>query len=371
MKKLRLITMLSAFTLAAAGAFGLANLKEGKKVESVRAATNSVTLAGDFNSWSASANPLTLNGDYWTIEREFAVGEEFKIVVNGSDWVGDGDGVSWCDGMGSNGKGQNFKVLTAGSYVIKAAKTIGDYGDKSYGIQFRRPADRYIVGEFGSCDWSYSGSVRMTHANNQYEAQVEFAFGEKFKVAYFDETSFGSYYGYSDILSTCGAYHYFSHDNDDNIQVYARGTYNIYFTDSNYGSEGGREKKITLELVGSKNAEHLAAELMGADISTGTCADRFPAMKTTFLGLSASEKTTFQGYASSGTAQFKNAYDRYVAWADALGEKRWESGKVSGSPLVSLVSNESRDTIVILIIVSMISVSAIGGFFFIKKRKSI
>ena len=123
-----------SFALVAGVGAGLA-IKE-HKVEGTAAATNTVTLAGSFNGWSTTATPLTLNGDYWTIERQFDANVTFKIVVNGSDWVGDGDGVHWCSGMGSEGKGQNFKVLTAGKYVIKASKTIGDYGDKSYGVYF-------------------------------------------------------------------------------------------------------------------------------------------------------------------------------------------------------------------------------------------
>jgi len=133
--------LIFATTLAMALGVGVAvGAHQGKAAE-VKAATNSVTLAGSFNSWSTTANPLTLSGDYWTIEHEFAANDTFKIVVNGNAWVGDGDGVHWCEGMGSEGKGQNFKVLTAGSYVIKAASTIGDYDDKSYGVFFEKGAE--------------------------------------------------------------------------------------------------------------------------------------------------------------------------------------------------------------------------------------
>lgn len=129
----------------------LAGVVLNSKVDEASAATNSVTLAGSFNSWSTTAEPLTLSGDYWTIEKTLAVNDTFKIVVNGSDWVGDGDGVSWCSGMGSEGKGQNFKVLTAGTYLIKAAKTIGDYGDKSYGIVFENVV-KYTVTKYKVMD---------------------------------------------------------------------------------------------------------------------------------------------------------------------------------------------------------------------------
>ena len=132
--------------LAVAGIFGVTSALINKQVEDTPVVekaeaydTTSVSVAGSWNSWSTTADPMTLIGDYWTFSREFTADETFKVVINGSEWVGDGDGISWCEdgGMGSKGKLQDFKVLTTGSYIIKAAKTIGDYGDKSYGIQFR------------------------------------------------------------------------------------------------------------------------------------------------------------------------------------------------------------------------------------------
>ena len=59
MKKLRLITMLSAFTLAAAGAFGLANSKNSKKAEFVSAAGSlvggqSLFLKVENTNWTSS-----------------------------------------------------------------------------------------------------------------------------------------------------------------------------------------------------------------------------------------------------------------------------------------------------------------------------
>lgn len=122
------------------------------------AATTSVEIAGSWNSWTATA--MTLNGDYYTYQREFAVDDEFKVIVNGTEWVGDGAGVGWCSGMGSvSGAGSNFKVLTAGEYLVKAVSTIGDYGDKTYGISFEKvvaPLDPTTVNFYvkvGDADW--------------------------------------------------------------------------------------------------------------------------------------------------------------------------------------------------------------------------
>ena len=186
-------------------------------------------------------------------------------------------------------------------------------------------------------------------------------------VAYYNGTNLqeDSFVGYDDIFDGCGAYHYFS-SNGGNIKCWARGTYNVYFKQNGYNG-----KSLSIELSGSLNAEHLAAKLMGFGEWADHCgdADRFPAMKSIFLGLSPSEQTAFQGYASSSTDQFRNAYERYVAWATALGEKPWESGKVSGSPMVFANGTESANFVPIIVIVSLVSVTAIGGLFFIKKRR--
>ena len=68
-------------------------------------------------------------------------------------------------------------------------------------------------------------------------------------------------------------------------------------------------------------------------------------MKLIFLGLSETEQNNFKGYASSETAQFKNAYERYVAWAAALGQKPWEEGTVGGVRNVVGANSESVNLI--------------------------
>ena len=167
MKKFNILKLFPIFAIAGAGL--LAVSQGSKKAESAEAATTSVSLAGSFNGWNVSAEPFTLNGDYWTIEKTFAKDDEFKVVVNGSDWVGDGAGVSWCAGMGSvSGPGSNFKVLDAGKYLIKAVSTIGDYGDKSYGIVFETVADvQYTISKYEVLDTVVAGSAFDTEKVNK------------------------------------------------------------------------------------------------------------------------------------------------------------------------------------------------------------
>ncbi|NPV00231.1 MAG: hypothetical protein HPY53_02505 [Brevinematales bacterium] len=51
----------------------------------------SVTVGGDFNSWSASATPLANEGNgYWSRDVAGAtVGQKYKFIVNGTDWKKD------------------------------------------------------------------------------------------------------------------------------------------------------------------------------------------------------------------------------------------------------------------------------------------
>lgn len=56
---------------------------------------NSVSIAGEFNSWSASANPMqkvmTTNGAVWktSLSLSSVYGKKYKYVINGSSWVAD------------------------------------------------------------------------------------------------------------------------------------------------------------------------------------------------------------------------------------------------------------------------------------------
>ena len=221
---------------------------------------------------------------------------------------------------------------------------------------------RYLVGHFGDCDWGMTGSVYMSSFEEQkYVGDIELAYGDEFKSAYYDGSSINYDFGYSSVFPSCGAYNYFSGNTDDNIVCYARGTYRVYFND--YDSEGG--KRISIELVSDLTSEHLAAKLMGfgENPESGHCgdSDRFPAMRSMYLSLSGTEQETFQGYASSSVDQFKNAYNRYINWAKALGENPWTNEKASSNfaPL-SIADNGDSSTFIIMIVVTSLSFTSLS-----------
>ena len=68
----------------------------------------SVSVAGEFNSWSTTASPMArdvLDSNYWSVDVPGAAhGDEYKFVLNGSNWKKDPRGrqVTFSGGFGSN-----------------------------------------------------------------------------------------------------------------------------------------------------------------------------------------------------------------------------------------------------------------------------
>lgn len=251
--------------------------------------------------------------------------------------------------------------------VVASGATITLYAQwrKSY------TSGRYVIGNYGSCSGGVEGAQIMTQSGGDLVATVSLEFGDTFKLAWYNDSTgvIDSYRGYDMLVTSCGAYHYFSENNVHDFVCYARGSYTIYTKDSGYGDG----KYVSIEVSGALTSEHLAAQLMsfGASPSTGHCGDndRFPAMKTMYLGLSSGEKSIFQGYSSSEVNQFKHAYDRYTAWARALGENPWAEGKANGVASLMGLTPKTTNNVMILVIITVVSVGAVGGYFFIRKRK--
>ena len=139
MKGLKTILGIALATTALGGAVAFAASSKSDLIKA-NAATSSVKVAGSFTNWATNAIELvgtTAVGNYYVYNKEFtSTGDEFKVVVNNSDWVAaNWNGVSICSGItDGGGNDHNFKVSTAGIYSIKAHTGIGDYGEKGYGV---------------------------------------------------------------------------------------------------------------------------------------------------------------------------------------------------------------------------------------------
>lgn len=64
---------------------------------------SAVTLAGDFNNWSTTADPMRSSGDgTWTVELDLAPGRhEYKFFVDGREWWNDPDAPKTPNAWGS------------------------------------------------------------------------------------------------------------------------------------------------------------------------------------------------------------------------------------------------------------------------------
>ena len=105
------------------------------------------------------------------------------------------------------------------------------------------------------------------------------------------------------------------------------------------------------------------------DITTSNCASNYSAMKTAYTALSDAQKNVFQ-YSEDYSA----ARARLNNWAKANGETftygsetPFAAGKLN---TLSVVSNNGTG-VAIIVVTSMIGLSALGGFFFLRKRKEI
>ena len=241
-----------------------------------------------------------------------------------------------------------------------------------------RIAGRYIIGHVS---WNMSEAAYMTYdsVKSEYTATINLNYGDEFKIVYYDGSDIqwsGSLDAYEALTPSADAFKYFGPGNgsegNHNFKCYARGTYSFYFTDGNYDTS----YKSSVALESSKNAEHLAALLMGAGNTPGQCESLFAGMRTIYLGLSSEEKAAFAAYGelpdTEENAQFLGAYRRYVAWAAALGEDPWSEAKASSSPFAysNMNTKESRSLIIIVSVVSLISASTLVGLIVIKKRRA-
>ena len=107
--------------------------------------------------------------------------------------------------------------------------------------------------------------------------------------------------------------------------------------------------------------------------STSYCSSRYSIAKTHFNALMASGYNNESRVLNELNTNFPNAMSRLSAWATANGETlNTTTGTLSINNRVSFIGSsnlENTNTIAIIVIISLVSVTAIGGFFFIRKRR--
>ncbi|MBZ4650613.1 isoamylase early set domain-containing protein [Thermosipho sp. (in: thermotogales)] len=115
-KKLSLFFITFLFSILFASIY----VENGMVVFTFEVDAQQVYLAGNFNNWSVSANPMVNENGVWKISLELLPGEyQYKFVVDGSRWIEDPDAPSYVDD-GYGGKNGAFLLVNEnGKLVIK------------------------------------------------------------------------------------------------------------------------------------------------------------------------------------------------------------------------------------------------------------
>jgi len=374
-KSFKLISSLCTAVLALGVGVALNSVNSSKEVKAATETTVYYAISdADKGSYTLKANVNRKgDGDDWKQYDMTSTGKKYgTLPIYSCSFTDLYDGLGCLQFQlydGSKWISQKEAINTWTKVSVYNGK-LWDADTKSWVNQYK--SGRYIVGLGGN--WDIEHAIYMSKINDkEYSASTSVAYGDTFKIAYYNGSSLESYYGYPDITPNAQAYVYFGNSTDNNIKCYAEGTYAFYFTDGNYDTD----YKISCAYNGTLTAQHLSAKLMSYGAhnptsgDTNACRDgRFTTCKTIYNGLSDVEKTTFQGYASSSEDQFNHAYQRYCAWSRANGEEPFTGNSISPSIFNVLNSDgEATISIIIIVVVSVVSLTAICGFFYYKKRK--
>lgn len=339
------------------------------------------------NGGSGTINDLTNNVDcQYVSSNKYNYYLDKANVSNGGGFNKTGCVISsWNtspDGSGTSvAKGSSLAYANFLNYKQGTAITLYAQWRASYTSNF------YVYGDFNgeSTNWDIASAKMLTpfsESGYSYSTDITVTLtrGDKFKICYYNDST-GSFdydnqnFDASVVQSDSSSKYCFDlTDADGVIECVATGSYIIRL--HNFENQG---KTIWLGFgtesgLGSRTAQQLAAYLMkfGPNPSSGHCqdSDRFPFARSMYLNqLNSPEKSTFQGYSGSSTAQFNNAYKRYTDWAKALGEDPWSSNKANSQLSLIGLTTQTTNNVAILVIISVVSVGAIGGYFFIRKRK--
>ena len=400
MKKLRLITMLSALTLAAAGVFGSANLLKGKTAESV--------LADDGHSIAIGNSGkiyLQLNTDFWKTN-DCKIGlYMFNDSLNKSAW---GDLVrpsgtsrfveysynldftpaqcivfrvnpsctsigTWCwENYHSNDSVYNYTDNTDFKAVIWAGYgNGGDYNKKTESGAYDLDA---VVKGGASSSWSVATvDTALTHAKVNGSDNIE-VFGDVtlpantyFKVVKGGSVWCGAYTAHSSISSNLNG------GGANNIHNTSAATYEFYF------DYDGETTYITDPVMAAADEwaqyflNHVGCDASGVNTPSGwtACATEYAKLsgdaKNLVYGASAKEDGS---YIEQAVARYDQALRSHPSLTKFIvnSSSQARGANIGVSPLATV--SENSNMVIAIVIVSLVSVTAIGGYFFIKRRQT-
>ena len=135
------------------------------------------------------------------------------------------------------------------------------------------------------------------------------------------------------------------------------------------GSGAAYCASLTITVEGGDTAVNLANYVMYED-TNNQCTTKFDTAKGYFEGLTSTERSTFM---TSSDYVIATARERLLAWAAHEGKTIQQSNGdyVVTTPTNILVQSitETTGSVLIIIVVGLVAISAVGGYFFLKKRK--
>ncbi len=141
----------------------------------------SVAVAGEFNSWNASSDPLVKQGDgSWKLEKKLAPGRyQYKFVIDGGTWKEDPTATTSLDD-GYGGKNSVVVIGAAAAPAAAAAPSAGGKGSigTADGAVFRYTGagnSVNVAGEFNS--WSTSADAMKKGADGAWVLEKKLAPG--------------------------------------------------------------------------------------------------------------------------------------------------------------------------------------------------
>ena len=395
MKKSKLIIALSSFAMAAAGLLAVGGLK-AKKVEAVGAVDTSGSLIcklAENHNWKQSSAKLCacLTDDahtVWTSLQTIGDTTLFKfdytvsftptkliwVRMNGSESAG-----SWDDGKKWNQTADlSFREATfienGWDYPSTSQWTVSAEVRSSAVAEFGTKTTLSTIGINGSGNPEVSGSVTL-------------AKDEEFKILSGDGVWTG-FYGCPDAIDGCfSGGSKTSHNNENpegNIVCDVAGTYDFFFDTE--------LKKVWLTRNDIVAADGWARTFLDADCTATKSG--WETSKTNFESLSAEAqnvlkteahvdyKTSLEGYIERAVQRYDyvlELYGVYDASTNPTGYKdfmgRVAAGKVvpgsrGSNVLFNTQVNNNHNTIIIISVVSLVSVSALGVLLVIKKRRA-
>ena len=406
MKKLTIVKLFSLLTLAASGAFALGSALNSKKVDAVDAANTKTFYLLRTNGWDDWDTPRI---HYWGGDNPTSWDSRPNMVWVRDTYVsGSVTGKLWKYEVPENSTGllvtkpnsgqtDNYNFAsTWGEEEYNGAYLYYDNANKLQPIDLVLVDDGcYLRGDWTD-GWSLKGQLKMSGTGPYTISNVDLSGGSAVKMAHVTNGTEDWWGQFHSVSSTDNVRYPVQEIEDENHNVNAgvvsTGTYNITVTYFNNGL-------WDYEFEGTANVDLDAACTFASNFSTtikancpynyesssyndgksaSTLASAWSSEISAYGSLTAVVKsylTNKDSHVSEITHMFE-VYDyvyghyssvRNLSGSDFLGRS---PTIVNSSNIVGIVSiNESTNTIAIIVIISLVSVTAIGGFFFIRKRK--